>query len=104
MRRKLFNIAAALSILPLGLLLTSSVHWYAQPHSDFYSTFLYGSPTSQTSFAISNVFHVHHRTTAGDSNTRYASAGATLDWRAFGFSFRLMRLANYPRLLYPRAA
>ncbi|MGH7176479.1 MAG: hypothetical protein ACREJC_03775, partial [Tepidisphaeraceae bacterium] len=73
------------------------LHWYLQPHSDFYSVLAHWSPTQQTSIAVGDGAGIGHRTDAVEHNTRYPNIRRTIDWRLLGFRFELVRQVLYPR-------
>jgi len=89
-------LTAASALLCL-LFITSSLHWYLQPHSDFYSVFAHWSPTRQTSIAVSDGVGIGHTTDAVEHNTRYPNIRQMINWHLLGFHFELVRQVLYPR-------
>jgi Zn ribbon nucleic-acid-binding protein len=103
MKRRLLNLAAAilralslLSALLFTVFAASSLRWYLQPHSGFYSSFIRWSPTRHTDIAVSNQLEVRH---IALHKVSYELLRDAIDWKLLGFTFRLARHVNGSRFV-----
>jgi hypothetical protein len=93
-RKPLLSITAAIAAAVLGFAIAGLVHWYAQPHSDFYSALCRQSFGHRASLSISRAFEFSY--TSGTRNTGYTN-GKTSVWSFAGSQLLIVHLVNYPR-------